>query len=537
MAEFSDRSMPPPPVKDQYYGFFPAKYSTAYLEEYVDNHIYDGQTIRERILFNSHVDNLTRHEGCNVAYEGSQPSGHWKVTCNTNHSICAWKIIDATGMTSQPYIPSLHGSHDFRGKSLHQKFFGQEEEALLMSPSVQNVCILGGAKSAADVAYAFAKAPGEARKNVHWVIREDGNGPSAFFSAAAMSDRYANSNEGFYNRFLAGFLPNTFGRRWSLMKWLLQGTILGRWYTTRLWDGFDKGLRSLMNYQREEGRDMGFANLEPDTPIFWQNDSSGVANRPDFISTLATKVQIYRQDISHLSADSITLRPRSDSCKNEKPLTIPVDVIVYCTGWSARTTFLPSDQASTFGLSVPLGAANPQTQQHWQSLEQAADASIFSHFPTLRHPPAYHKTEPTQTPFRLYKAIAPPMDVHSTRSIVFLGKMVVGNNFRTAEAQALWALAYLDGRIKDLPAEGQIEREVAETVAWDRRRYLNKGELGSWFYYDVVDYADALLEQLGLDSHRKGKGWYGDLVDPCFASDLKGLTQEYVMKCMTKEGR
>lgn len=115
--------------------------------------------------------------------------------------------------------------------------------------------------------------------------------------------------------------------------------------------------------------------------------------------------------------------------------------------------------------------------------------------------------------------------------------MVVGNNFRTAEAQALWALAYLDGRIKDLPAEGQIEREVAETVAWDRRRYLNKGELGSWFYYDVVDYADALLEQLGLDSHRKGKGWYGDLVDPCFASDLKGLTQEYVMKCMTKEGR
>ncbi|KAI4258754.1 MAG: hypothetical protein LQ352_001062 [Teloschistes flavicans] len=533
MAEFSDRPMTPPPAKDQYYGFFPAHYSTAYLEKYVDDHVYDGHTIRDRILFNSHVDNLQRHEVCNQVHKSLHSSSHWTVTYNTCRSICASKIIDATGMTSQPYTPSLHGSDDFRGRTLHHKFFGQEEEALFQNPSVQNICILGGAKSAADVAYAFAQASGEARKNVHWVIREDGNGPSAFFAAPAMSDRYANSNEGFYNRFLASFLPNTFGRRWSLMKWLMQGTILGRWYATRLWDGFDQGLRSLMNYQREEGMDMGFANLEPDTPIFWQNDSSGVANRPDFLSTLATKVKIYRRDISHVSADSITLQPRGNSLTDGEPLTIPVDVMVYCTGWSTVTTLLPSDQASNLGLSVPLGAAEPHTQKHWHNLEEAADAFVLLRFPSLRRPPAYHKTEPTQTPFRLYKAIAPPADVHSTHSIVFLGKMVVGNNFRTAEVQALWALAYLDGRIKDLPSEGQVEREVAETVAWDRRRYLNKGESGCWFYYDVVDYADALLEQLGLDSHRKGKGWYRDLVDPCFASDLQGLTGEYIKKYMS----
>ena len=105
--------------------------------------------------------------------------------------------------------------------------------------------------------------------------------------------------------------------------------------------------------------------------------------------------------------------------------------------------------------------------------------------------------------------------------------MVVGNNFLTSEVQALWAVAYLDGRIEDLPSEGEIEREVAETVAWDRRRYLNKGELGSRFHYDVVDYADGLLEQLGLGSHRRRKGWIADLMDPCFAEDLKGLVDEY----------
>ena len=71
-----------------------------------------------------------------------------------------------------------------------------------------------------------------------------------------------------------------------------------------------------------------------------------------------------------------------------------------------------------------------------------------------------------------------------------------------------------------------MEREIAATVAWDRRRYLNKGELGSWFYFDVVDYADALLEQLGLSSHRQ-KGWKGNLVEPCFAADLKDIGKEY----------
>ena len=265
--------------------------------------------------------------------------------------------------------------------------------------------------------------------------------------------------------------------------------------------------------------------------IFWQNDSSGVANRPDFLSTLATKVQIYRQEISHLSKDSITLHPRPSAEK--EPLTIPIDVLVYCTGWSASSTIFPQDQAGALGLSVPLDAIDSQTQKHWQTLEKAADPAILSRFPTLRHPPDYRKIEPAQTPFRLYKAMAPPLDVHSTHSIVFLGKMVIGNNFFTAETQALWAVAYLDGRIRGLPSQAQIEKEIAETVAWDRRRYLNKGELGSWFYYDVVDYSDALLEQLGLDSHRRGKGWIADLMDPCFAKDLKGIVEEYRKKYKT----
>ncbi|KAL8881934.1 MAG: hypothetical protein Q9198_000967 [Flavoplaca austrocitrina] len=519
MAEFSDQPMTPP--TEQYYGFFPGKHTTAYLESYVDNHIYSGQTIRDRILFNSIVDCIVE-----IPQPDSAEGAHLEITYNTTQKIRTSKVIDATGMTSQPRVPTLPGSFDFKGKTLHHKSFGQSQALLLKDPSVQSICIIGGAKSAADVAYACAKSPLE--RNIHWIIRQDGNGPSAFFAAPAMTERYANSNEGFYNRFLASFLPNRFGNRWGWLKWLLQRTMPGRWYAKRLWDGFDIGLRAFHEYHREKGKEKGFANLEYDTPIFWQNDSSGVCNHPDFLSAISKNVHIHRRNISHLSEHSITLEACiSNSPEKSKPLTLPVDALVYCTGWSARTNIFPIHKAFDLGLPVPLEDADPQRQTHWGDLEKAADAVVLSQFPNLKNPPAYRKIEPVDTPFHLYKAMAPPSD--PTHSIVFLGKLVVGNNFRVAEAQAIWSVAYLDGKISNIPSRSQMEREIAETVAWDRRRYLNKGELGSWFYYDVVDYADALLEQLGLSSHRK-KGWRRDLLEPCFADDLKDVVGEYKRK-------
>lgn len=60
MAEFSDRPMKSPPKKDQYYGFFPAKYATTYLESYVDDHVYNGQSLKDRIVFSSPIKKISR---------------------------------------------------------------------------------------------------------------------------------------------------------------------------------------------------------------------------------------------------------------------------------------------------------------------------------------------------------------------------------------------------------------------------------------------------------------------------------------------
>lgn len=70
-----------------------------------------------------------------------------------------------------------------------------------------------------------------------------------------------------------------------------------------------------------------------------------------------------------------------------------------------------------------------------------------------------------------------------------------------------------------------MEREVVMSIAWCRRRYLTKGALGHWLYFDLVPYTDALPEQLALNSHRR-KSKLKDFFSPCVAEGLKGLLSE-----------
>ena len=248
MAEFSDRPMSPPPERDQYYGFFPAHYLTEYLEAYVSDHIYNNQSIRERVAFNVKVKRVEKTE-----------DRLWTVTWSDGTQIKTSKLIDATGLTSRPNMPHVPGQEAFQGTLIHHKDFGQS--TFLKDPTKKNIAVLGGAKSAADVAYAAAKAG----KNVSWIIRKDGAGPGALLSAEGRGP-YVNSNESFYTRLVAGFLPNPFNKT-SWLKRFLQGTAMGRWLVKQLWDGVDSKNRKKADFKRAEGLEMGFENLEPDTPL------------------------------------------------------------------------------------------------------------------------------------------------------------------------------------------------------------------------------------------------------------------------------
>ena len=49
------------------------------------------------------------------------------------------------------------------------------------------------------------------------------------------------------------------------------------------------------------------------------------------------------------------------------------------------------------------------------------------------------------------------------------------------------------------------------------------------YYWDMVPYSDALLQELGLHSHR-GTSIWKDMFRPCYASDLAGLIDEFRLK-------
>lgn len=264
MAEFSDRPLTTPPLSDQYYGFFAAHHITAYLSAYVDNHVYNHRTLRDRILFSTHVAKVERTEegGWRIfvkrRHGKGDGDGNREGDENGNRLMETIKIVDASGMTSSPNIPHFKGQNQFRNKIIHHRDFGRL--GFLTTLKQSRIAVLGGAKSAADVAYSFAKA----NKDVSWIIREDGAGPAALMAAEGKG-WYRNSNESFYTRFVAGFLPNPFkGEGW--LGRFMRAMGVERWVVGRFWERVDREHRREADYGRLEGRGMGFGELEPDTP-------------------------------------------------------------------------------------------------------------------------------------------------------------------------------------------------------------------------------------------------------------------------------
>ena len=197
---------------------------------------------------------------------------------------------------------------------------------------------------------------------------------------------------------------------------------------------------------------------------------------------------------------------------------VEAQAIICATGWlPSYTAFFDEELVCRLGL-----ATRSKQEPKWAQLDQSADREICHRFPRLRRPPPYQASKSTLSPFRLYKTMI-PID-QSLAGIVFLGHIALGNNFRAAECQALVATAYLDDSMR-IPPRAQMEKEVALQVAWCRRRYLGKGALGHWLYFDLIPYTDALLEHLELQSHRK----HGlkDFHAPCVAEDLKDIIGEY----------
>ncbi|EDO01898.1 hypothetical protein SS1G_04373 [Sclerotinia sclerotiorum 1980 UF-70] len=251
----------------------------------------------------------------------------------------------------------------------------------------------------------------------------------------------------------------------------------------------------------------------PKSCAFWCTGPVGLVQHDDFWDTISQNAQIYRNDVVSYKDNIITL---------DNGTQLYADELLLGTGWNTSQPCFSDTQAQFLGLPHLKEKNSAREKKFWERIYEEADRQVITDFPLLENPPPYQKdlSAPRTTVQQLYKGIAPLRD----NSIAFLGAIDISNSFRAAETQAIWTTAYFDGNIS-LPPKEQMLKEVAYMGAFSKRRYPTRGVKGECFFFELVWYTDALLHEVGLRSHRKG--WWADWVEPCLASDLKGMKDEY----------
>ena len=228
---------------------YEAKYVAEYLENYVDEFTYNGQSLRDRMVFGFTVTKVEKvNEKWNV--HGFYNESKSAVIFHTP------KVMIASGLTSTPNMPILPNRDSFKGMILHQKYFGQ---STVLTSSDKHVTVLGGAKSAADMVYSCVKAG----KSVSWVIRKSGSGPAAFLGSEGRG-RYKNSAELGFTRIMSTFTPSYFTPQ---TKWtrFLNKTAVGNWMVSQIWNTADNVSRAGANFDKRPGALESFKKLKPST--------------------------------------------------------------------------------------------------------------------------------------------------------------------------------------------------------------------------------------------------------------------------------
>ena len=509
LSGFPDKPFQVPEEAETYHDLYDAKNIIDYFEDYLRSNIYDGRPLADRFVFCCWVRDI-RKAANGLWQVKSDIRGRGEVTFQCN------KLIVATGAHSVPHLPRFNGSEQFKGPIVHSKSLGESKILSSAEENVEshkNITILGGSKSASDIAYTAAtdlKHP----RTVSWIIRTSGEGPLLmnkpdgawkYRSVAEIGSTRAITN-------LSSANPFRLETWWS---WILHKTFIGERLLEWIWSQTEIESNIVANFDEREGALDGFEDLRPSTKTRWRSGPLGLLQRNDYWDVIAQRVKVYRGTVNKLNADSVVL---------EDGRKIRSDVLICGTGWRQEHPYFSPHEALKLGLPIRLDQTElvAEERNYWSRLEGEADGRVLQRWPYLAKTPRLPGHPPSTTPYKLYNLTVPIED----QSIAFLGLMFVPNSYHVALVQTLYAIAVLDGA-RNLPSRRDMETEVAFMNRWCARRYPVHGWLGNVVEFEMVSYTDHLLEQLGLNSHRSGSSWWSDLTDPCLASDYAGLVDEY----------
>ncbi|KAK2039666.1 hypothetical protein LZ31DRAFT_558545 [Colletotrichum somersetense] len=449
----------------------------SYLQEYAEDH-----DLIRRIRFNTFVEAATR---CDRG---------WRLALRSSNDVVeTQKLLVATGVTSIPFMPNLTITSADPIPLIHSKDLGSLYDKV-SEPGVQNVVVVGAAKSAYDAVYLLLTMG----KKVTWLIRKQGGGPLAILPFEIL--HLVNTIAFASTRLMTHLSPSILNTQGAAY-WFFQQTFIGLWLVSLFWKFLDYVSRLHAGYGAGDHVQMLTPEIDRQS-VFWAHSGLGVVTLPNFWATLHRKsLTILRDEIKSLGRDSVVL---------QSGVTHSTDLVVMCTGWADHFTMFDADQkamiglpeygADTYSSKSDVEATRSSSTIDWESYDRAADREVDARLPFLASRPKLKfasRLDPrTQKKWRLYKRAVPvEMALKGDRSLVILGQIHTIQTPLLSEVQSLWAIRYLQGELP-MPDADAMATEVALWNAWTRKRYLNQGQKFPYSLYDFMPVSQAYPKRL-----------------------------------------
>lgn len=481
----------------------PGEHVNEYLEDYVKKF---------------HLDKYIRFN-CNVASAVDRGSEGWMLAVQegsnsspTSYRIQTAKLVVATGLTSEPFLPTLDGKDEFRKPIYHTSELAKHEKGL---GSFTKVVLLSGAKFSWDIACAYAVRGVE----VDWVIRESGHGP-CWMVPNRLTPLKIIPELLMQTRLITWLSPCVWAQGFPWIRSFFNRHWLGRKIVDAFFAKMQHSAEEINGYDRHAET----AKLKPWDDIFFIGTNRGLLNYGlDFFEFVRSgQIRVHVADIIRLSEGMVHL-------SDDK--TLEADVLICGTGWkdTPQLNFVTEKELGLPGHIAP----------SFKKYVPKADSEILQGFPKLQQQPrprytktmTLDKTQVVQEPYRLYRFMVPPPFVQS-RTLAFAGAYRSPATTLLAQAQALWITAFFDDQLTSLVNldDAAMERIMYETVLhtqFGKWRY-SRG-FGARFpdmFFDSLPYLDLMLRDIGVEYRRK-KSWWAERFTPYMPVDYVGIVDEY----------
>lgn len=467
----------------------------------------------ERIQFHTQVDHVEALRGGddhddNTA-NGSQITS-WRLTVTgppdaTPRTLTTAKLILATGLTSTPNVPQYEGAASFGKPLFHAKDFCRRADEL---KGVARAVVVGGAKSAFDVAYALVQDG----TTVDLVIRPHGHGP-VWIAPPYVTPLKRRIDTLFNIRALTWFSPCPWGPEdgYGGVRRFLHGSWLGRLLVGGLWRVIQGDVLGAIRYDSHPE----LAKLKPWNDLFWIGSGTSILNydTPFFDLVKEGKIRVHIDDVARIEPGTVVLHSGT---------VLAAEGMVCSTGWRKESS-LRFSGLDAIGLGLPQAVADADRRK----LNAKADSDVLTLFPGLKAQPPLRFQPKEADPLRYYRFIVPPALVPA-RNLAFAGMVSAVNTAVCATAQAAWIATFMDGKLDRLAATpDEIKDEVMLHTQWGKWRFpCGYGASLPDFVFEGLPYVNLLMNDMGLKTHRKPT-FLKEIGEAYTPADFAGLLDEW----------